>query len=46
MPTEPRTENDNVNKEIIQWGCQYLAAHGYTLVHNFPEKVKEHRGLT
>jgi hypothetical protein len=40
MPTELITENDNVDKAIIQWGCQYLLTHGYTLISTLPEKVK------
>lgn len=40
MTTEPGTENDNLNKEIIQWGCKYLSSHGYTLKNNLPENVQ------
>ncbi|OAI48810.1 hypothetical protein AYO45_00615 [Gammaproteobacteria bacterium SCGC AG-212-F23] len=40
MATEPTTENDNLNKEIIQWGCEYLLSHGYTLKNNLPENVQ------
>jgi hypothetical protein len=40
MATEPVTGNDNLNKEIIQWGCNYLSSHGYTLKSNQPENVK------
>jgi hypothetical protein len=40
MTTEPVTGNDNLNKEIIQWGCKYLLSHGYTLKSNLPENVK------
>jgi len=40
MTTEPATGNDNLNKEIIQWGCKYLASHGYTLKSNQPEHVQ------
>ncbi len=32
--------NDNLNKEIIHWGCEYLSSHGYTLKSNLPENVK------
>ena len=39
MTTEPVTGNDNLNKEIIQWGCKYLSSHGYTLKSNLPENV-------
>ena len=40
MTTEPVTGNDNLNKEIIQWGCDYLSSHGYTLKSNLPESVQ------
>lgn len=40
MTTEPVTGNDNLNKEIIQWGCKYLSSHGYTLKSNLPENVQ------
>ena len=40
MTTEPITENDNLNKEIIQWSCKYLSSHGYILKSNLPENVK------
>ena len=33
-------ENDNLSKEIIQWGCKYLSSHGYTLKSNLPENVQ------
>ncbi|HAU1107355.1 TPA: aminoglycoside phosphotransferase family protein [Legionella pneumophila] len=31
--------NDNLNKEIIKWGCTYLSSHNYTLKSNQPENV-------
>lgn len=34
------TGNDNLNKEIIQWGYEYLLSHGYTLKSEPPENVK------
>lgn len=34
------TGNDNLNKEIIQWGSEYLLSHGYTLRSDFPENVQ------
>src|SRR5580704_6517271 len=40
MATEYVKENDNLNKEIIQWGCKYLSSHGYTLKSNQPENVQ------
>src|SRR5476649_676524 len=40
MTTESVPENDNLNKEIIQWGCKYLSSHGYTLKSNLPENVQ------
>ena len=40
MTTEPLTGNDNLNKEIIQWGCKFLSSHGYTLKSNLPENVQ------
>ncbi|KTC83780.1 phosphotransferase [Legionella brunensis] len=41
MIAEPATENDNLNKEIIQWGCKYLLSQGYTLKSNSPENVQD-----
>lgn len=41
MATEPTKGNDNLNKEIIEWGCSYLSFHGYTLKNNLPEKVQD-----
>lgn len=35
------TGNDNLNKEIIHWGCKYLLSHGYTLKNNLPENVQD-----
>lgn len=40
MTAEPVTGNDNLNKKIIHWGCQYLSSHGYTLKNNLPENVQ------
>src|SRR5262249_35252237 len=34
------TEDDIQNKEIIQWGCEYLLSQGCTLKNNLPEIVK------
>jgi hypothetical protein len=41
MATEPTTGNENLNKEVIQWGCNYLSSHGYTLKNNLPENVQD-----
>ena len=38
MTTESATEK--LNKEIMQWGFQYLTSHGYTLKNNLPEEVQ------
>jgi hypothetical protein len=40
MTTEFVTENNNLRKEIIQWGCNYLSSHGYTLTSSVPENVQ------
>lgn len=40
MTTEPVTENDKLNNEIIQWACNHLSSHGYTLKSNLPETVQ------
>jgi len=40
MTIESVTNNDNLNKEVIQWGCKYLSSHGYTLKSNLPENVQ------
>lgn len=40
MPTQPMTGNDNLNKEIIQWSCEYLSSNGYILKSNLPESVQ------
>lgn len=40
MTTDPMTGNDKLTQEIIQWGCNYLASHGYTLKSNLPENVQ------
>ena len=39
MKTEPVLENEDLHKEIIQWGCKYLASFGYTLKSSLPENV-------
>ncbi|HAT4455329.1 TPA: aminoglycoside phosphotransferase family protein [Legionella pneumophila] len=39
MTTEPVAGNDNLNKEIIKWGCKYLSSHKYILKSNQPENV-------
>lgn len=31
----------NLNKEIIQWGCEYLISHGYSLKSNLPEIIQD-----
>lgn len=33
-------ENNNPNKEIIQWAFEYLSSHGYKLKNNLPENVQ------
>src|SRR5437899_9922962 len=33
-------ENNNLNKEVIQWASQYLSSHGYKLINNLPENVQ------
>ncbi len=33
--------DENLNKEIIKWGCGYLSAHGYALRSDLPENVKD-----
>ncbi|MGM9455241.1 aminoglycoside phosphotransferase family protein [Legionella bozemanae] len=40
MTTEPMTGNDNLKKEVIQWGCKYLVSHGYKLKSSLPENVQ------
>lgn len=40
MTSEHVTGNDNLNHEIIQWGCKTLISLGYTLKSNLPENVK------
>lgn len=32
--------DENMSKKIIQWACQYLTSHGYTLESNLPENVQ------
>lgn len=39
METEPVPENDNLHKEIIQWGCRCLLSLGYTLKSNLSENI-------
>jgi hypothetical protein len=39
MKTEPVLGNDNLNKEIIQWGCKQLLSLGYKIKNNLPENV-------
>lgn len=41
MTTQPATGYDHFNKEVIQWGCNYLLSHGYTLKHNLPENMQD-----
>src|SRR3990167_3569703 len=41
MTTESMAGNDNLNKDIIQWGCNYLSSHGYTLKNNLSENVQD-----
>ena len=40
MATEPVQGNKNLNEEIIQWGCNYLASHRYRLKSTQPEHVQ------
>lgn len=40
MIAEPEIGSNHTNNEIIQWGCSYLASHGYTLKSNLPEQVQ------
>jgi len=40
MATEHLTDNNNLTKEIIQWGYRYLSSHGYTLKSKLPEHVQ------
>ena len=35
------TESNNLHQEIIEWGCNYLSSHGYTLKSNLPENVQD-----
>jgi Phosphotransferase enzyme family len=39
--TEPVTKNNDLNKQIIQWGSQYLSSHGYSLKNNLPQTVQD-----
>lgn len=40
MATEPVKENDKLNREVIQWGRNYLASHRYILKNTQPEHVQ------
>ena len=40
MMINPLTENNNQNKEIIQWGINTLLSHGYTLKNDSPENIQ------
>lgn len=40
MGAELTADNDNLNKEIIQWACKYLSSLGYQLKSNLPEIVQ------
>src|SRR5688500_10169009 len=40
MTTVPMIGNDNLHKEIIQWGCEYLSSHNYILKSHLPENVQ------
>jgi hypothetical protein len=40
MTTDPVVENDNSNKEMIQWSCKSLISQGYILKSNLPENVQ------
>lgn len=40
MKTEQTNENDNLNNEIIRWGCKYLSSHGHILKSNLPENIQ------
>ena len=31
---------EGLNEQIIQWACQYLSSHGYTLKNKLPENVR------
>ena len=39
MITKPMLENEDLHKEIIQWGCKCLTSLGYTLKSSLPEKM-------
>lgn len=39
MKTEPVSENDTLNKAMLQWGCKCLTSLGYTLKSSTPENV-------
>ena len=40
MANESILGNNNQNRKIIEWGCQYLSSHGYTLKSNVPEIIQ------
>ena len=40
MTSDLVAQNNNLNNEIIKWGCAYLSSHGYTLKSSLPENVK------
>jgi len=40
MTIEPTSENDKQNKDVMQWGYNYLSSHGYTLKSHLPENVQ------
>jgi hypothetical protein len=39
MNTQLVSENDNLNKQIIQWACEHLLSLGYTLKSNQPKII-------
>ena len=39
MKTELMSENETLNKEIIQWGCKQLLSLGYKIKNDLPEHV-------
>jgi hypothetical protein len=40
MRIKSMTENADLNKQVIQWGYQYLSSHGYKLKSSQPESVQ------
>ena len=40
MKTQFVLENDDLNRRIIRWACDYLSSHGHTLKSNIPENVQ------